>query len=91
MEKKGVDYLHFEVGCKILNLSEWRHFALFSPLPSILRVPISRPRPAFALFPCVNSADSGRGGGGGDGLGSPLAGISPNKEIRFFDDFSILI
>jgi hypothetical protein len=25
----------------------------------------------------------------GVGLGSPLAGFPPNKEIRFFDDFSI--
>ena len=28
--------------------------------------------------------------GVGDGLGSPLAGIFPNTEIRFFDDFSIV-
>ncbi len=28
-------------------------------------------------------------GGVGGGLGSPMAGFSPNTEIRFFDDFSI--
>ncbi len=59
----------------------------FPPVPpfsaSQFRVWISRPRPASALFPCVNSADSQSGEVGG-GLGSPLAGISPKKEIRFF-------
>jgi hypothetical protein len=39
----------------------------FSPLP---------------FSPRVNSAESGRGGVGG-GLGSPLAGFSPNTEISF--------
>ncbi len=41
-------------------------------------------------FSTCKSADSQRGGVGG-GLGSPLAGISPNKKIRFFDDFSKFI
>ncbi len=57
---------------------------------SQFRVWISRPCPASALFSHINSADSRRGEEGG-GLGSPLADISLNKEIRFFDDFSILI
>ncbi len=64
----------------------WRYFSA----PSFLRVWILHPRPATALFPHVNSADSRLGGVGG-GWGSPLAGISPNKEIKFFDDFSIFI
>ncbi len=41
---------------------------------------ISLPRPDSALSPHVNSAESGRGGVGG-GLGSPLAGFSPNTDI----------
>ncbi len=76
-------------------MNKRRRFALFSsPFPLFsapqFRVWISRPRPESALFTCVNSADFRRGGEGG-GLGSSQAGISPNKEIRFFDDFSILI
>ena len=35
----------------------------------------------LAFSPRVNSAESRRGGVGG-GLGSPLAGFSPNTEIR---------
>ncbi len=59
---------------------------LFSP-PSLfsasqLRVWIPRPRLEIAFSPRVNSTDSQRGGVGG-GLGSPLAGISPNTEISF--------
>ncbi len=41
-----------------------------------------RPRPDSALSPCVNSTESRRGGVGG-GLGSPLAGFSPNTDISF--------
>ncbi len=41
-----------------------------------------RPRPDIAFSPRVNSVESGRGGVGG-GLGSPLAGFSPNTEISF--------
>jgi hypothetical protein len=82
------------LAAKYRSVNKRRRFALFSPLPSIpsfqIRVWNSCPRPESALFPRVNSADFRRGGEGG-GLGSPLAGISPNKEIRFFDDFSILI
>ncbi len=62
-----------------------------SPPPfsaSQFRVWIPCPRPRIAFFPRVNSADFRRGGVGG-GLGSHLAGFSPNTEIRFFDDFSI--
>ncbi len=68
-----------------------RYLSPFSPFSaSQFRVWISRSRPtASALFHRVNSADYRHGGGGA--LGSPLAGISPNKQIRFFDDFSILI
>jgi hypothetical protein len=55
--------------------------------PPLLRVPNRRPRPGIAFFPRVNFAVSRRGGVGG-GLGSPLAGFSPNTEIRFFDAFS---
>jgi hypothetical protein len=43
---------------------------------------ISRPLPDSALSPHVNSAESRRGGVGG-GLGSPLAGFSPNTDISF--------
>jgi hypothetical protein len=65
-----------------------------SPLSPFLRFPI--PRLDFVSGSCnrafstCKSADSQRGGVGG-GLGSPLVGISPSKEIRFFDDFSIFI
>jgi hypothetical protein len=40
------------------------------------------PRPNIAFSPRVKAAESGCGGVGG-GLGSPLAGFSPNTEIRF--------
>ncbi len=40
------------------------------------------PRPEIAFSPRVNSADSRHGGVWG-GLGSPLAGFSPNTEINF--------
>ncbi len=43
---------------------------------------IPRPRPDIAFSPRVKAAESGRGGVGG-GLGSPLAGFSPNTEISF--------
>ena len=43
---------------------------------------ISRPGPDSALSPHVNFAESRRGGVGG-GLGSPLVGFSPNKDISF--------
>jgi hypothetical protein len=38
------------------------------------------PRPNIAFSPRVKAVESGRGGVGG-GLGSPLAGFSPNTEI----------
>ena len=91
MEKKGNSYLCLKSGVKMLFRCELLSFALFPPLPfsvSQIRVRIPRPRPGIAFFPRVNSAVSRRGGVGG-GLGSPLAGFSPNTEIRFFDDFSI--
>ncbi len=43
---------------------------------------IPHPRPDIAFSPHVNSAKSRRSGVGG-GLGSPLAGFSPNTEISF--------
>ncbi len=43
---------------------------------------IPRPSSDIAVSPRVNSAESGHGGVGG-GLGSPLAGFSPNTEISF--------
>ncbi len=77
---------------KYCSVDELLSFALFLPPPpfsaSQFRVWIPRPRPRIAFSPRVNSADSRRGGVGG-GLGSHLAGFSPNTEIRFFDDFSI--
>jgi hypothetical protein len=53
MEKKGLDYLYFEFGCEILTVNKRRRFALFSPLPSILRVPI--PRLDFASASCIHA------------------------------------
>jgi hypothetical protein len=60
--------------------------ALFSP-PSLFSASqsgrwIQRPRPNITFSPRVKSAESGRSGVGG-GLGSPLAGFSPNTEISF--------
>jgi hypothetical protein len=53
---------------KYRTVNERRSFALFSPLPSILRFPSPHLdftlRPASALFPRVNSADSPLGGEG---------------------------
>jgi hypothetical protein len=94
MEKKGLDYLHFEFWLQNIEpLTNGVVLRYFPPFPlfsaSQFRVWILLPRPASALFPRVNSADSLRGGEG-SGLGRPPAGISPNKEIRFFNDFSIL-
>ncbi len=61
--------------------------AIFSPPPSFVSASqfggwIPRPRPDIAFSPRVKAAESGRSGVGG-GLGSPLAGFSPNKEISF--------
>jgi hypothetical protein len=58
----------------------------FSPLPFSPRINPAGgfrvPRPNIAFSPHVKAAKSGRGGVGG-GLGSPLAGFSPNTEISF--------
>jgi hypothetical protein len=58
----------------------------FSPLPFSPRLnPAGEfhvPHPNIAFSPRVKAAESGRGGVGG-GLGSPLAGFSPNTEISF--------
>jgi hypothetical protein len=51
---------------------------------------IPRPRPGIAFSPRVNSADSQRGGVGGD-LGSPLADFSPNTEISFLMIYPYLL
>jgi hypothetical protein len=65
---------------------ELLRIALFSP-PSLFSESqfggwIPHPRPDITFSPRVNSAESGCGGVGG-GLGSPLAGFSPNTEISF--------
>ncbi len=77
---------------KCCSVDELLSFALFSSPFPFLRVPIplldSASASGIAFSPCTNFADSRHGGVGG-GLGSPLAGFSPNTEIRFFDDFSI--
>jgi hypothetical protein len=58
----------------------------FSPLPFSPRLNpaggFRLPRPNIAFYPPVKAVKSGRGGVGG-GLGSPLAGFSPNTEISF--------
>jgi hypothetical protein len=58
----------------------------FSPLPFSLRLNLAGgfrvSRPNILFSPRVNSPESGRGGVEG-GLGSPLAGFSPNTEISF--------
>ena len=58
----------------------------FSPLPFSPRLNpaggFQVPRPNIAFSPHVKAAKSGRSGVGG-GLGSPLAGFSPNTEISF--------
>ncbi len=66
---------------------ELLRFALFFSPPSLFSASqfrgwISSPLPDSALSPRVNSAESRRGGVGG-GLGSPLAGFSPNTDISF--------
>jgi hypothetical protein len=62
--------------------------SLFSAIQ--FRVWIPRLRLEIAFSPSVNSADSRRGGVGG-GLGSPLAGFSPNTEISFMMIFPYLL
>ena len=71
---------------KYHSVIELLSFALFCPpflfSASQFCIWIPRPRPRIAFSPRVNSADSRRSGVGG-GLGSPLAGFSPNTEISF--------
>jgi hypothetical protein len=71
---------------KVILLLSYKRSPVFFP-PSFFSASqfggwIPRPRPNIAFSPCVNSAESQRGGEGG-GLGSPLAGFSPNTEISF--------
>ncbi len=73
--KNGVDILF---RCWVIKI--FLPPSLFSA--SQFRGWISRPHPDSALSPRVNSAESRRGGVGG-GLGSPLAGFSPNTDISF--------
>jgi hypothetical protein len=87
-EKKRNTYLRVKNGVEILFRC-WviKICVIFLP-PSLFSASqfrgwISRPRPDSALSPHVNSAESRRGGVGG-GLGSPLAGFSPNTEISFW-------
>jgi hypothetical protein len=72
---------------KYCSVEEIIKFCIIFLLPSLFsasqfRVWIPRPRLEIAFSPCVNSADS-RCCGVGGGLGSPLAGFSPNTEIGF--------
>ena len=68
----------------VIKLLKKRSF--FSPFPFSPRLNpacgFRVPRPNIAFSPRVKSVESGRGGVGG-GLGSPLAGFSPNTEISF--------
>jgi hypothetical protein len=60
--------------------SKERKKELRYPPPPFLCIPI--PCPNIKFSPCVKAGESRRVGWGG-GLGSPLAGFSPNTEISF--------
>jgi hypothetical protein len=73
-----------EMASKYYFVINLLRIALFFP-PSLFSASQSGvwiPRPNIAFSPRVKSAESGRGWVGG-GLGSPLAGFSPNTEISF--------
>ncbi len=78
------------------SVIEWHRFAnhpaLPPPLPRVILASKSRTCGSHLSSNTWKMCGNGlRRGGGGGGVGSPLAGFPSNKEIWFFEDFSEVI